>query len=237
MAAFDTWLEAHVSGPDPRPPVSFIYGDTPSAELLPAWTFPRESSELDEYRTVWTLRYADPETGLVLTLVATVYRDYLAVEWVVWLENTGAGDTPVLCEVFPGNLVVTAGPGPSARASGPWTLHHARGSTAKADDFEPIATEIKRNESVSVAPVGGRSSDTTLPFFSLAFPGNHGVVVGVGWTGQWAASVERVGSPADGTGGDEHLPGAGRADQAARHAPGVLGPGPIGCAATTCCAA
>lgn len=194
MAGFDAWLEAHVSGPDPRPPVSFMYGETASVELLRAWTFSRESAEPDEHRTEWTHRYADPETGLVLTFVATVYRNYPAVEWVVWLENTGAADTPVLSEVFAGDLVVTAGESPSARASGPWTLHHARGSTAKVDDFEPLTTEIKRNETVSLAPVGGRSSDTTLPFFNLAFPGNHGVVVGVGWTGQWAASVERTGA-------------------------------------------
>ena len=44
----------------------------------------------------------------MLTFVATVYRNYPAVEWVVWLENTGAADIPMLSEVCAGDLVVTA---------------------------------------------------------------------------------------------------------------------------------
>ena len=40
-----------------------------------------------------------------------------------------------------------------------------------------------------MAPVGGRSSNGTCPFFNLQWDGG-GVITAVGWSGQWSASVE-----------------------------------------------
>ena len=50
---------------------------------------------------------------------------------------------------------------------------------------------LELGEAVELAAFGGRSSDGTLPFFNLARPGGGGAVIGVGWTGQWAASMRR----------------------------------------------
>ena len=50
---------------------------------------------------------------------------------------------------------------------------------------------MKAGQSVSMAPVGGRSSDTTFPFFNLQY-GDNGFFTAIGWTGQWAAKINRA---------------------------------------------
>ena len=70
-------------------------------------------------------------------------------------------------------------------------LHYAEGSHALITDFQPLEKTLEPGQITQLAAFGGRSSDGTLPLFNLAKPGGGGVVIGVGWTGQWAASLRR----------------------------------------------
>ena len=75
--------------------------------------------------------------------------------------------------------------------SGEFTLHYADGSTAIITDFQPRTATLLPNSTMNFAPVGGRSSDGVMPFFNIAKPGGGGLIVAVGWTGQWKASFVR----------------------------------------------
>ncbi len=75
--------------------------------------------------------------------------------------------------------------------SGEFTLHYADGSTAVITDFQPRTATLLPNSTLNFAPVGGRSSDGVMPFFNIAKPGGGGLIVAVGWTGQWKASFVR----------------------------------------------
>ncbi|MBI5396834.1 MAG: alpha-galactosidase [Verrucomicrobia bacterium] len=70
------------------------------------------------------------------------------------------------------------------------TVHHARGSDARLDDFEPLADPLPARGSLRLASRGGRSSDGALPFFNLPI-GDGGVIGAIGWTGNWAATCLR----------------------------------------------
>jgi alpha-galactosidase len=48
---------------------------------------------------------------------------------------------------------------------------------------------MQPNTEINLAPIGGRSSNTTVfPFFNIEAPG-EGLVVAIGWSGQWAISL------------------------------------------------
>jgi alpha-galactosidase len=111
------------------------------------------------------------------------WQDLSAVEWVGRLRNDGALESPLLEAIAAADLNFTVPPGKL-------TVYHARGSTCEITDFLPQQTELAVGDSLELAPVNGRSSNGTLPFFNIAWPGG-GVVVAIGWSGQWKATLHR----------------------------------------------
>jgi alpha-galactosidase len=65
-------------------------------------------------------------------------------------------------------------------------LHHNVGSPCTPNDFQPLETALKPGGSKRIAAAGGRPSNSDWPYFNVAWPG-AGVIVAVGWPGQWAA--------------------------------------------------
>jgi len=160
-------------------PFSFIYGDQPSAELLPGWT-----RAVEEEGLAHRVSYMDPETGLRVTNIVRRLEDFPAVDWVLEFANEGDHDSRLLEQVLPLDLAIHMPPGELVQ------LHYARGSSCEITDFLPLETPLKPGDGVALAPVGGRSSNGTLPFFNLDW-GTGGALVGIGWSGQWAASIAR----------------------------------------------
>ncbi len=92
-------------------------------------------------------------------------------------------------------------------------LHHHTGSSHARNDFEPHQTILSPNLSKTIAPFGGRSTNENLSYFNVEMPGEQmvisegktaiwektrterkpgkGVIVVVGWPGQWAAQFIR----------------------------------------------
>jgi alpha-galactosidase len=171
-----------------EPPFSFVYDGQPSAQLLPTWKRSHTAQPAANGREKHVITYADPATGLEVICEATMFAEYPAVEWVLRLRNAGSADTPIIENIRPLDLRVTA---PS---KGDVILHHAHGSACEPTDFLPIDTTVARNADAQIAPRGGRSSDGALPFFNLEWSGG-GLVGAIGWSGQWAISLRRdVGS-------------------------------------------
>lgn len=182
------WLdEMRVRGPQAGPevtlPFSFVCGGVPSAKLLQDWRR-TQKSEPCAFGTRDTITYTDPESGLVVTCEAKRYDQFPAVEWVLYFENTGSGPTPMLENVQALDLTVRQGIAPG------FVLHHSQGSNCTTSDFLPTDRALALNQTVALAPQGGRSSDTTLPFFNLEW-GGGGAVVAIGWSGQWRAEFAR----------------------------------------------
>lgn len=167
-----------------EPPFSFIYGGKPSSELLKTWDVTRTEKKLDEQRTERTLTYTDPETGLVARCVSVEYHDFPTVEWTVYLKNTGSADTPILADIQALDARF------ERSGEGEFSLHHWTGSPCTAADYQPLQTALAPNESVRFAPPAGRPTDSVLPYFNLEWSG-EGVIVVVGWPGQWSAEFKR----------------------------------------------
>ncbi|MCC6727786.1 MAG: NPCBM/NEW2 domain-containing protein [Chthonomonadales bacterium] len=165
-------------------PFSFVYGGRSSADLLPGWRRERASRALDAARTEQTTTWTDPRTGLEVRWAAVRYADFPTVEWTLHFRNGGSADLPLLSEVRALDTRF------ARAADGEFVLNHSRGTRVAADDFEPLRTVMEPGRSLRFAPPGGRPLGTVFPYFNLEWPG-EGVIVVVGWPGQWEGEFAR----------------------------------------------
>jgi len=167
-------------------PFAFIYAGQPSDGLLASWPSRTESARLDDAHTRHTLTWTDPRTGLEVTCAAVEYADFPAVEWTVYFTNTGRQDTPILENVQ----------GLDARfgqpADGEFVLRHPKGDTCGPDLYEPQEVPLAPNRHTRFAPSGGRPTNGRFPYYNLQMAG-CGLILAVGWPGQWAAMFTRDG--------------------------------------------
>jgi alpha-galactosidase len=183
-AALGRFVAAHIDRPA-APPLSFIYGGRPSARLLSSWPAKTDVRTAGA-KTIRTTVYTDPSTKLTITLVATSYADFPAVEWVVRLKNAGSQDTPIIEKIQACDIALAGLP------AGETILHRALGSSAARSDFAPVKDVLAVGSEAVFGPTAGRSSDTgALPFFNIASDGS-GTMAAVGWSGRWTASVKRT---------------------------------------------
>jgi len=100
--------------------------------------------------------------------------------------NTSQTELPILEEVRVLDLHW-----PCPQNSAP-ILHGNKGSVCVMDDFMPFSQAFETGaNSLSFAPSGGRPSDGAFPFFNLQGEG-EGVVIALGWTGQWKVDFARL---------------------------------------------
>ena len=120
-------------------------------------------------------------------------HDYPTVEWTLHFKNTGAADTPVLSNILALDTRF------ERRADdvyakfarpGEFTLHHATGSICAPNDYQPHETPLPPSAEKRITTSGGRSSNSDMPYFNVEWPG-QGLVIALGWPGQWAATFTR----------------------------------------------
>jgi alpha-galactosidase len=168
-----------------NPPFSFVYNGKPSNKFLGTWRTDRTSKRLDEHRTAHTVTYSEPAGGLSLRCEAVEYDDFPIVEWTLHFKNAGADDTPII-ENIQALDVSWQRAGKSE-----FLLHHNIGSPHDGTDYAPLETPLAANANKRLAAAGGRSTWTNLSYFNLERSGNDGLIVVVGWPGQWAADFIR----------------------------------------------
>lgn len=178
------WFDSYLGGTSKQPPFSFAFGGRPSAELLPSWKLTCNSERLDRDRTLQSLLWVDPSTGLQITCRAVVYSDFPTVEWTLYFKNKGSRDTPILEHLL--SLDVRW----NRPGTAEYLLHHNIGSPANRSDYSPLETPLGPNASKRMSGAGGRPTNSDMSYFNLAW-GDAGAIVVVGWPGQWAAEFAR----------------------------------------------
>lgn len=166
------------------PALSFRYAGVSSDRFLNTW----EQTTQSEERTggsVTCVSYEDPASGLKVTVRIRRFEGSPAIDWAAAFTNCGPADTPVIEDILPLDVRV---PMPSQEAL---RLHHANGSSCRMDDFLPLVAHLPPHSEKVLTSVGGRSSNGVLPFMNLQRAG-CGLVLAVGWSGQWAARFERT---------------------------------------------
>lgn len=171
------------------PPFSFVYDGQPSDRLLAEWPTVRATRRLDGQRSEHTVTYTDPRTGLVVRLAAVEYGDFPTVEWTIHFHNPGPAPTPILegIQALDARL--------AADHAGDLLLHHAVGSPCAPNDYAPLETVLGPGARKRIGAAGGRPTNSDLSYFNLEGPPGRGVIVVVGWPGQWSSEWTRDEGP------------------------------------------
>ena len=179
-----TWILGQPPLPT-APPVDFRYDGKSLAEILPQWDCTAGEAEERDGMMTRPVTWQDPASGLELRLEMKTSTDFPVVEWVPYLKNIGTSESGLIEDIQ--SLAA------SWCGSNSLMLHRSRGSGACLEDFqyESVPLPIGSCESMKSGDGywkggGGRSSHEWLPFFNLQH-GEGGVIVAIGWTGQWAA--------------------------------------------------
>ncbi len=187
MKQRDQWSQKYLLEVKTLKPFSFMYGAQSSKNMLSDWPGQIQDKTLDAARTQHTMIWNDRKTGLEVRCVAVEYSDYPVVEWTIYFKNNAAQDTPVLEDIQ----------GLDARwkrgAEGEFVLHGIKGDFCTADSFEPYQLTLTPGlEKQFSPPNSGKSCDGPegWPYYNLQMP-NGGIILAVGWPGQWASSFVR----------------------------------------------
>ena len=183
----DQWLSTAL-------PYSFRYGGKEGNSLLMGWQFREGEGRDDSYGEQREFIWADADTGMQLRWRLKRFADFPAIEWTLWFENVGSTDTPVLEEIQDLSLHLN-----HFKKGEPYIVHGAHGGRYKRDDWWPFSVYLP-SAIIGWAPdyedgrqidLGGSypSSRRNLPFVNIETPENRGVIVGVGWTGNWRARL------------------------------------------------
>ncbi len=134
--------------------------------------------------TLYTLRYA-LASGLVFELEATLFRDFPTLDFVVRVRNESTKKSGQIAELC---AIDSVFPLPRDRAYViDTTLGACRTPTGDDHDFTLQTVGMAAGTEYSFSPTGGRSSNLAFPFFDI-LGRDCGLMVAIGWTGQWEAS-------------------------------------------------
>ncbi|HSY44180.1 MAG TPA: hypothetical protein VK811_09720, partial [Candidatus Acidoferrum sp.] len=185
MAEKSQWVEQNLLTASNLPPFSFTYSGQASSVVLPSWTRTETDTVLDTNRTqhviTWTNNYVQVQC------VAVEYNDYPLVEWTVYLKAIGPRATPILQSIQGLNTTMTRTNGPE------FVLNGNQGDSASINSYEPYQTMLSPSTVNSFSPpsYSGKSCDTTgWPYYNVQTPGG-GMILAIGWPGQWASSFTR----------------------------------------------
>ena len=188
MATAQAWWAKYLGAESARIPFSFLYGDQSVDRLLAGWTKTTRSEQLSAGREQYTITWKDPNTGLEVRSVAVRYGDFPVVEWTVYLRNAGSANTPILADIQALDVVFQRRAGKEE-----FVLNGNKGDFETADSYEPFRRDLSTKSEQKFSPgASGKSSagPTGWPYFNLQIPG-EGVIIAVGWPGQWAGSFVR----------------------------------------------
>ena len=169
----------------PPYPFSFVYGGEHSDDVMGVWRQERHSEELDANRKQITTIWIDPGTGLRVHWEVIRFSDFPALEWLLYFENTGTKDTPIIQDIQSLDLTLQS---PLSNDI-PYRLHKTNGAPSNPTDFEVSIAVINKENAESMGGGEGRSSNKDFPFLKIE-TGQGSIIIAVGWSGQWHANVE-----------------------------------------------
>jgi len=183
MTSLTPWLASALgalSNPDAHQvPFSFLL-DGQTSSLLDGWERTRTQSPSADGVTRERTTWAHP-SGLAVTCDTVHYADFPAIEWTLHLAHTGTQPSPLIEDIRALDLSLPV------RDTQEAIVHAARGGICTSEDYAPLRFDLAQAP-VHLSAGGGRSSNGQLPFFNLQV-GDQGVLVAVGWSGQWCADL------------------------------------------------
>lgn len=118
------------------------------------------------------------KNALKVTVEVTSFSNNATNQWVVYIENTGKENSGVISDFYAVN---------TAFETGKADLYYSMGSNTAASDFSLIKKSLGATER-KFSGIDGKPTEAYLPYFNIHGE-NYGMILGIGWTGQWCAGL------------------------------------------------
>lgn len=135
--------------------------------------------------------------GLSVTQTMTYYRQFNAVEWVLYFENHSDQPSGVLSDIWDCDCTFGFNQTYTPPVPG-WVdrqtvarVFRTIGSNLVKDEYAAYAEPFPPATERRYRCEGGRSSQGLAPYFDVN-EGDKGVICAIGWTGQWNAAFQAV---------------------------------------------
>ncbi len=140
--------------------------------------------------------------NLCVTCNVKEIKEFSAIEWVLYFENTGDEDTCIISDildcdteiVLPRIESTTTAYIPSKDSPSVITMMgmvdgyaYTENDTLSAMEFSLKQEFLRKGQTKSFENIGARSSDGMMPFFNVC-AGGMGTMLAIGWTGSWKAT-------------------------------------------------
>ena len=159
--------------------VSFLYDGKEYADHIKDWT-----KTVNETETGWDVKYE--RDGLELVITATYNEKHASLDWVGQWTNNGSENSKVISELYMIDSKFDVADAVLTTAN--------RGGQNYIDDFQPLTYKLVDGEAVRKNNKGGRSTQDGWPYYDLtAGDGSHGVMLAIGWTGNWKSVFTKDG--------------------------------------------
>jgi alpha-galactosidase len=150
-------------------------------------------------------RLYEPGDGLRIELHIEEWPAYNAISWTLWFENTGDRDSGLISDIrdcdaawcFAGGSGEGAG---TTGRTGQVAVFDTSGNASyesyllaekTVSEFSVHRKVLPLGAAADYHPNGGRSASGQMPFFDVYARG-RGLIVAVGWSGQWHASFSHL---------------------------------------------
>jgi alpha-galactosidase len=162
---------------------SFRYDGVSAENLLAVWSLKKQRLPEKDGVILHRITRTDPKTGLALICEIKEYTRFPVAEWGLRFKNTSKKKTPILEAIR--SLDITHDLGPFLY------LNHWIGDYYSADGYEPFRSPLAHGEEYRFAPYGGRPTNCAFPYYNLeSAAAQRGLIVVVGWSGQWFAAFK-----------------------------------------------
>ncbi len=159
-------------------PVSFFYGEEKICGI--PWESRTTWKRIDSNLTFTTIQGTDPATQLEILAVCEQYADFPILEWTVYVTNRGMKNTPPVRELL-GIDTAFAMQAP--------LLQYGNGDAVGNDSFSFFDRPLTE-EPFEMQPSQGRCCDGAFPYMRILSPHSKtGLVLSIGWPGQWKARL------------------------------------------------
>lgn len=163
------------------PPFSFLYDGKPSSQFLKDWNLTKTEKRIEQYANELTLIWTDEATKLSVKCIVMEYIDFPVVEWTLYFKNNSDKDTPVIQDIRALDIKI------DGSNNSKFLLHHNVGSPADGNDYRPLETLLNPGMRKRLSGSGGRPTSTDWSYFNLEKNSDEGIILAIGWPGQWAA--------------------------------------------------
>ncbi len=168
VATAKAWIDTQIKN---NTLFSFDYDGVAYADHIKKW-----QKTVDETENGWTVTYKNGDVTAWSEI--TFDEELAALEWTNYFKNEGSSDSPVISNIQALNS--------SVAIESP-VLSTANGSNDRADDFTPLSGDLVEAGTLTYETTGGRSSQNAFPYFDVC-NGEHGIMLAIGWTGDWRAN-------------------------------------------------